>query len=312
MSYPPQGYPPPGWNQYGAPPPQYGGPPPGGSRRWVWILLASAAVLTVVAVVVAAVVGVGDDTSVTTAATTTGAPGTDYQEPSTTATPTTTPTTTTPTTTAPAPTSSPGPTTGESFCGEFSTGPGPATPAGWRTAVGPRGLAYDVPPDWEVMDCGSLVGWEKPCADGPFGFCPVRMMSGASTLETPQCLRNPVAMAGLPGAKNTTDINEAVKFESDLVKDIYTSSDGHVPAVSFSAPKNLTVGGAPAVQVVATVTDIEAQECVGPTALHSMVATKVPGQEGTVLFVISLAQGIAGVPAPAIIDQMVATLRPVG
>lgn len=48
--------------------------------------------------------------------------------------------------------------------------------------------------------------------------------------------------------------------------------------------------------MIATVTGIKADACTGPSALHSMVATTVPGQDGTVLFVISLEQGIDGAP----------------
>lgn len=92
----------------------------------------------------------------------------------------------------------------------------------------------------------------------------------------------------LPGASNTTDINDAVRDEAALVADIYTSDSGHVPTVQLSPPRQLTVGGAPAVQIVASVTNIATSNCVGPTAIHSMVATTVPGQQGCVLFVISL------------------------
>ena len=43
--------------------------------------------------------------------------------------------------------------------------------------------------------------------------------------------------------------------------------------------------------------------------MHSMVATTVPGQKGSVMFVISLPQGAPGSVDPKVADQMVSTLR---
>lgn len=186
---------------------------------------------------------------------------------------------------------------------------GPNTPSGWQTVAGKRQLAYDVPADWEVAGCETLVGWEAPCPDGPFGFCPVRTMSGAAMLTTETCPDDSAGVAGLPGAKNIDDIDAAIRAESETVAAIYTSESGVVPQVSLSEPRRLTVGGRPAVHVVATATGIESSPCVGDTALHSMVATTVPGQPGVVLFVISLPQGMPGAADPDIIDQMVASLR---
>ncbi|MGJ0120314.1 hypothetical protein ACQ7HM_14020 [Williamsia sp. MIQD14] len=208
------------------------------------------------------------------------------------------------------------PSTGESASPDPDSGDrcpaasaGPTTPAGWKSVTGTRGLAYDVPPTWTVQPCGTVIGWEKKCTDGPFGFCPIRTMSGAATLESASCPKSTLADAGLPGASDTSDILQAVRAESALVADIYTSDSGRVPRVQLSAPRRFTVGGADAVQVVASVTGIETSACQGPTALHSMVATTVPGQPGSVMFVISLPQGMTDAVAPAVGDQMVATLR---
>ncbi|MEE3852098.1 hypothetical protein VZC37_17280 [Gordonia sp. LSe1-13] len=186
---------------------------------------------------------------------------------------------------------------------------GPNTPAGWLTVAGQRHLAYDVPPDWRVASCQTLVGWESPCPDGPFGYCPVRTMSGAAFLETSQCPDDWAGISGLPGAKDAPDIDSAIRAESALVESIYTSESGHVPDVALSEPRHFTVSGSPAVHILATVTDIEATDCDGDTALHSMVATTVPDQPGAVLFVISLPQGMPGAAESGVIHQMVSTLR---
>ena len=98
--------------------------------------------------------------------------------------------------------------------------------------------------------------------------------------------------------------------EAQLVADIYTSKSGVVPQVSLSQPRPLTVAGAPAVEIVATVTGIETDDCTGARALHAMIATTVAGQPGSVLFVVSMEQDYPGAPDAGVIDQMVATLRP--
>ncbi|GAA2055310.1 hypothetical protein [Williamsia deligens] len=183
------------------------------------------------------------------------------------------------------------------------------TPAGWKTVAGKRGLAYDVPSTWTVASCSSLVGWEKKCDDGPFGYCPIRTMSGASSLESPRCPKSSLAVAGLPGAASTGDIDTALRDEAALVTDIYTSDSGTVPRVKLSEMRRFSVSGRPAVQMVAAVSGIEPSACQGTTALHSMVATTVPGQPGTVLFVISLPQGVPGAVVPSDGDRMVSTLR---
>jgi hypothetical protein len=190
--------------------------------------------------------------------------------------------------------------------------PSSSTPTGWKTVAGKRGLAYDVPPSWDVLSCGSLVGWEKKCPDGPFGYCPIRTMSGASQLESSQCPDSSLAVAGLPGASDTTDIEKAVRDESALVADIYTSDSGTRPTVKLTPPRRFSVGGRPAVQVAAIVSGIQPSACQGVTALHSMVATTVPGQPGSVLFVISLPQEVPGAVDPSDGDRMVASLRPIG
>jgi hypothetical protein len=214
----------------------------------------------------------------------------------------------TPPTAPAAPAPSAAPTAGT--CNGRSASRGPQTPAGWSSVISPRGLVYDVPPGWTVNSCTTLVGWERPCPDGPFGFCPIRTMSGSANLDNPACKKDDLALSGVPGAKDIPDINQAVRAEADLVKAIYTSDKGQLPTVDIGTPRTLTVGGRPAVELVATVTNIGAGKCSAPTgARHVMVATTVPGQPGSVLFVVALELGVAGAPAPDLADQMVASLR---
>ncbi|MEP9394686.1 hypothetical protein ABLE94_20855 [Gordonia sp. VNK1] len=257
-----------------------GGGPPGGSGR------ALAIIIGVIVLVVTAIVGVG----VVAAHLFTGEGGEAAPAPSSSH-------TTSVALSTPPPPTCPGAVTTA------------ATPSGWQPVAGKRGLSYDVPGNWQVLGCGTLVGWEKRCDDGPFGYCAIRTMGGAAELEVSRCPNNSAGLSGTPAASGTDDITTAVSDEAALVADIYTSDSGVVPTVTLSGPRPLTVSGAPAVQIVATVTGIETSACVGPSAIHSIVATTVPGQSGTVLFVISLPQGGPDAADPSLIDTMVGTLR---
>ncbi|MFN3004024.1 hypothetical protein [Mycolicibacterium wolinskyi] len=263
------------WPGYGEAPPIHGRPPK--RSKTPWIIAAMAAVL-VIAIVVGGVLwrfnSGGEDTEAVT--TTTSA---------------TTSTTATP------------------ECEGRVASPTPQTPPDWIAVASPRGLGYDVPPDWTVNSCTAMIGWEVPCPDGPFGFCPVRTMTGSAEMPNKQCPDLHRGATGVPGANSTDDIDEALQRETQLVEDIYTSRSGVVPTVSLGERRELTVSGEPAVQVIATVTGIEASECTGPSALHSMLATKVDGQPGSVMFIVSLEQGYPGAPDPKLIDEIVATLR---
>jgi hypothetical protein len=184
---------------------------------------------------------------------------------------------------------------------------GPLTPAGWQPVSSPVGLAYDVPADWTVSDCSSMLGWEKYCPDGPFGTCPIEVLSGTAELEVPRCPKDWRAVSGLDSQHDSDDIGREARAKSSLVADIYTSETGRTLTVSPGRPRTLTVDGSPAIELRATVTDIEQDECHGPSALHSVVATM--GVKGVVVFVVSIGQGYPGAPDPGLVDQIIGTLR---
>lgn len=278
-------------------------PPPPPRRPGSHTALIVSGVVVLVAAV--AFVGILAWSSLSDSRTTTAAPTS--TTPASAAPPATT-TSSTPATTSTAPTSTTAPTPLSDTCNESANGPGPATPAGWSTVTSPRKIVYDVPPQWRVLSCSTLVGWEKECDDGPFGYCPIRMMSGAAELEDDRCESESHAVTGVPGAANASDIDDAVRKETALVADIYTDEDV-VPTVSLSEPRHFTIGDTPAVEIDATVTGI-APGCAGsPSALHVMVATTVPSEEGPVMFVASIMQGGQGDPDPGLGEQLVATLR---
>ena len=148
------------------------------------------------------------------------------------------------------------------------------------------------------------MGWAKPCQEGQ---CVIRELGAVSTVANPACQKENLAMAGVASSKNP-DIRAALDEESKTVPLIYTQG-GKVPKVEFGPVREFNIGTHPAVQMVATVTDIAADACTGSSALHSMVVTTVPHVEGSVAFLISLRQGANVTANPTVIDEMVNTLR---
>jgi hypothetical protein len=175
---------------------------------------------------------------------------------------------------------------------------------GWHATIDHRGLAYAAPPDWTVAACGVRTGWAKPC---PEGQCVIRELGAVSTVANPSCPKQNLAIAGVGGSKNP-DIRAALDEESKTVPIIYTQS-GKVPKVEFGPVREFNIGTHPAVQMVATVTDIATDACTGSSALHSMVVTTVPHVVGSVVFLISLRQGTNVTANPNVINDMVKTLR---
>jgi hypothetical protein len=189
-------------------------------------------------------------------------------------------------------------------CEGFTANVDPTSQPGWHAAINHFGLAYAAPPDWNVATCGVRMGWAKPC---PQGQCVIREIGAVSTVPNPSCPKQNLAMAGVTGSKNP-DIRAALDEESKTVPLIYTQN-GQAPKVEFGPVREFTIGTHPAVQMVATVTDIATDSCTGPRAFHSMVVTTVPNVEGSVVFLISLREGAQVSPKPDVINAMVDTLR---
>jgi hypothetical protein len=180
----------------------------------------------------------------------------------------------------------------------------PNSQPGWHATINRYKLAYAVPPDWNVAACGVRMGWAKPC---PQGQCVIREISAVSTVPNPACPKQNIAMAGVTGSKNP-DIKAALDEEMKTVPVIY-SQNGQVPKVDFAPVREFNIGNHPAVQTVATVSDIPTDACSGSSAFHSIVVTTVPNVEGSVVFLISLRKGANVTPNPDVINKIVATLQ---
>jgi hypothetical protein len=189
-------------------------------------------------------------------------------------------------------------------CEGFTASVDASSQPGWHATINHLGLAYAAPPDWKVATCGVRMGWAKPCAEGQ---CVIRELGAVATVANPACPKQNLAMAGVTQSNNA-DIKAALDEESKTVPLIYTQG-GKVPTVKFSEVRDFTIGDHPAVQMVATVNDIATDQCTGSSALHSMVVTTVPNVEGSVVFLISLRQGVNATPKADVINKMVDTLR---
>jgi hypothetical protein len=257
------------------------GQPRGNS--WLWISLVIAAVIIVVlsAVVITQLKDGGTETSATTSPRpSTSAPQSTGAQPA-------------PTNASPSMT-----------CEGFTANVDPNSQPGWHATINHFGLAYAVPPDWTVAACGVRMGWAKPC---PEGQCVIREIGAVATVANPSCPKQNLAMAGVTGSKNP-DIRAALDEETKTVSLIYTQNN-QAPKVEFAPVREFTIGTHPAVQTVATVTDIAADACNGSRAFHSMVVTTVPNVEGSVAFLISLREGVNVSPKPNVINTIVETLR---
>ncbi len=264
----------------------YPGYEPGQKRRPPWLALALAVAVVIIVVLSAVVITQMKD---------------DKSEPGTAA-----PTqSAAPQPTQPAPTQSvPTNATPSMTCEGYTANVDASSQPGWHAAINRLGLGYAVPPDWSVAACGVRMGWAKPC---PEGQCVVRDLGAVATVANPTCPKQNLAMAGVTQSTNT-DIRAALDEETKTVPTIYTQN-GQVPTVEFAPVREFTIGTHPAVQTVATVRGIAADQCNGASAFHSMVVTTVPNIPGSVVFLISLREGINVSPKPDVINKIVDTLK---
>lgn len=171
-------------------------------------------------------------------------------------------------------------------------------------------MGYDVPAEWTVAGCDVIVGWERECANGPFGYCRVQTMGAVADREDADCPDSLRTVTGLDPNVGMSDLRLAAREGASRVRKIYSRGD-HIPTVTLSDPMDVTVAGWRGVKIVATVADIRpADVCHGGSAVHTVLALSVPGLAGALLFVASVEQGYPDATDPAVIDQIIGTLRP--
>ncbi|MQA96101.1 MAG: hypothetical protein GEV11_16160 [Streptosporangiales bacterium] len=205
------------------------------------------------------------------------------------------------------------PTPEESFT--FSPRPepseSPTTPPiepkvkGWQPVVhAERGLAYDVPEDWDVNSAGTIIGFEnkngplvamRGSADYQRGFCPGE--SGSS-------------LGGAGVAKRAEgDLARAARDRaSEWASAGYTDEErGVVPDIMVGTPEPVRIKGAKAYHAKALVEVDSPGRCDASSALVHVVAARGGGADG--VFVLYADRGMPDSLTENTIDKIVGSVR---
>jgi hypothetical protein len=272
----------PGWyppGQYPGQHPPYGpqyppGPPPGG-RRTGLLVTAVVVALVLASGVVAGLFLLRRDNAQPAASTGTAAPATS-------ATPRSATLTSAPTPARPAP-----------------------TVGGWQVAIsGKRSLAYDVPPDWKVLDEDAIIGFED--ASGPKVG-----MSGASTYKEGYCAAEPHAWragAGFSGYQDTDLGVVATDAAGKWGRFGYLGQDNAQPRVDVAAPERIEVNGISGVYATSTVKVTAPTACSPPTAKVHAVALPATGG-GSYVFVLFADQQVPDAVPDDLARKIINTIR---
>ena len=189
-------------------------------------------------------------------------------------------TATTITTTTQASTEPPATTAATTPPGQSGAKPDPVVP-GWQVAVsGKRKLAYDVPPDWEVLGEDVIIGFED--ASGPKAA-----MSGAAIFKKGYCAESETAYragAGFAGYRDTDLDLVAVDAAGKWGRYGYLGPNDEPPQVEVSPAEPITVNGLQGAHATATVRVTTPTPCAPPAARVHVVA--LPAPEGSYTFVV--------------------------
>lgn len=176
---------------------------------------------------------------------------------------------------------------------------------GWQVAVSTeRGFAYDVPPEWKVLDEDTLIGFED--AEGPKVG-----MAGASTYRDGYCTEADGsfrAAAGLSGYRDA-DLNlVAADAAGKWGRFGYLGPNDEPPQVEVAPAVPITVNGVKGAHSSATVRVTVASPCAPPAARVHVVA--LPAAQGSHVFVIIADQQVPdALPEDAML-KIINTVRP--
>ena len=182
--------------------------------------------------------------------------------------------------------------------------------AGWQAVATDRdGVAYDVPPDWQVLSPGTIAGYESAngdpevlmhtVADYRHDFCPAERGSTRAQVGfiTPQDPSPPTQ------ARDAVRAWAAAAAEGD---------DGTRPAVTVSTPRRVAVDGGKLTATVYTATApmADPDTCQAPLVKVTVAALSKP--DGTpALFVAVTDEQVPDALPDSVLGQVVASLRPV-
>jgi hypothetical protein len=200
---------------------------------------------------------------------------------------------------------------------ESSASPGatsatiPPRIGGWQgVASRKHGLAYDVPPNWDIKSAGTIVGFEDDKGN------PLVGMSGAAGIERGDCT---VVRTGVSGG-TAPNISRSAKL-SDLPGTAqyaarrwanagYTPKSGRAPTVRLSSPIGVSLGGIKGYQVTAGLTVNGTRgSCDPPQAVVYAVA--FPSTQGDpVVFIAFADRGVPGAVSDQDLRKVISSIRP--
>jgi hypothetical protein len=204
---------------------------------------------------------------------------------------------------AKAPATSPAATPSAAATSPTATRPAaPAAVPGWQAVVADTGgLAYDVPPRWDVSAAGAGVTMR----DGTWRL-PVTMLAGY--LDGYCGSGSSRALAGVataPEADAATAATETARHVADWA---YRSAG---PRVSVGTPATATAGGLTGELVTARVSVTKPGRCEPPTALVTVFALADKAHHDSLVALAYADQRFTGAVEQADLATIVTSLRPV-
>lgn len=189
-----------------------------------------------------------------------------------------------------------------------TTAPAKPKVAGWWPVVhAKRGIAYDVPHDWEVESADTIVGFEDVGKDKK-----TLVMTGAAEYAAGYCTNDASgvwrAVSGVAAAPKSGSLPAITKAAAESWGAVYDEPSSGVHAVADAGPvKPLRVAGAKAYHSRVTVTATGGDACAAHAALVDVVAVRGPHSNG--IFVLAADQGDKPDENRATLNKIVKSVR---
>ncbi|MBM7775891.1 hypothetical protein JOD54_006095 [Actinokineospora baliensis] len=183
----------------------------------------------------------------------------------------------------------------------------PSTRPGWQGVLSVKEqLVYDVPEDWKVENLGTVVGFNDNNGNA------VAIMHGATTYKPEVCPESRGSYRGHTGfvSVGSTDPERAALNGARLFADAaaLNPDDTRAPVATTPPTPTTIANGVEAISATARVTITHPSDCPSPTVLFTSVAFR--HGTSTALFMIYIDEGVPDALNPAIIDQIIKTIRP--
>ncbi|MGW0520489.1 hypothetical protein [Crossiella sp. NPDC003009] len=182
--------------------------------------------------------------------------------------------------------------------------------SGWQAVWTKRGLAYDVPKEWKVLNSSTIVGFED-------GNGPKVAMSGVSAFKEGYCTADPKwrnarrGLVGVGGAKISDAGVTAAEGAKLWADGRYGENAGVQPRVELSTATPMKVGSRSAARVTAKVEVTSKHECNPRVGVVHVVAVAGETPETGAVFVVQADQETPDSPNPGDLEKIICSLRPV-